>query len=45
MTAFPLVMIPVFLVPLSLLLHFASLRRLGRAEGAVVEADFAAVRT
>ena len=44
-TAFPLVMIPVFLVPLSLLFHFASLRKLGRAEGAVVEADFAAVRT
>jgi hypothetical protein len=31
-TAFPLVMIPVFLVPLSILLHLASLRKLRRAE-------------
>lgn len=30
-TAFPLVMIPVFLVPLAILLHLASLRKLGQA--------------
>lgn len=43
--AFPLVIIPVFLVPLSLLLHFASLRKLGKAESAVVGGNFAAVRS
>jgi hypothetical protein len=31
-SAFPLVMIPVFLVPLSLLLHLASLEKLGQIE-------------
>ena len=31
-TAFPLVMIPVFLVPLAVLLHLASLAKLGRVE-------------
>jgi len=31
-TAFPLVLIPVFLVPLSILLHLASLKKLGQEE-------------
>jgi hypothetical protein len=31
-TSFPLAMIPVFLVPLSVLLHFASLQKLGQLE-------------
>ena len=31
-TAFPLVVVPVFLVPLSILLHLASLKKLGQAE-------------
>jgi hypothetical protein len=29
---FPLVLIPVYMVPLSILLHFASLHELGKAE-------------
>ena len=32
-TAFPLVLVPVFLVPLSILLHLASLKKLGHTEG------------
>jgi hypothetical protein len=35
-SAFPLVMIPVFLVPLAVLLHLASLKKLSRAESSQV---------
>jgi hypothetical protein len=37
-TAFPLVMIPVFLVPLTILLHLASLAKLGRTRPALHQA-------
>jgi hypothetical protein len=43
-TAFPLVMIPVFLVPLSILLHLASLQKVRRPVNALPHAGLAALR-
>jgi hypothetical protein len=43
-TAFPLVLIPTYLVPLSILLHVASLAKLRRSAAATANSDIAAVQ-